>query len=156
MPYKNVSAHGSAAALAVILFFAGEGAAQAARCPLGEIYRPSRGICVSKEEAVQIGIYRPAARQLPVSTVTIVEMSGKVARPAPRARAQALAAIERRAPAARPSFEGALAFVNERNERMALPDSIPGRLEPSSSGAVVGIFPAPSPFGSLVPLELVR
>ena len=105
-----------------------------------------------------MGIYRPAARPLPGSTVTIVEMSGTAARPAPRARAQALAAIERRAPAARPLFGGALAFVNERNERnerMALPDASPGRLEPSSSGAVVGIFPAPSPFGSLVPLEPV-
>lgn len=36
--------------------------AEAARCPLGEIYRPSRGVCVSKTSAINAGIYRPGPR----------------------------------------------------------------------------------------------
>lgn len=36
--------------------------AEAARCPLGEIYRPSRGVCVSKTSAINAGIYRAGPR----------------------------------------------------------------------------------------------
>lgn len=33
--------------------------AEAARCPQGQIYRPSQGVCVSKASAIRAGIYRP-------------------------------------------------------------------------------------------------
>ncbi|MDB5594947.1 MAG: hypothetical protein JWM36_1908 [Hyphomicrobiales bacterium] len=37
-------------------------AALAARCSLGQIYRPSRGVCVFKSQAVASGIYGTSAR----------------------------------------------------------------------------------------------
>lgn len=35
--------------------------AAAARCPLGQIYRPSLSICVSKDKAIAAGVYRAQA-----------------------------------------------------------------------------------------------
>lgn len=43
--------------------FAFMNVAEAARCPQGEIYRPSRGVCVSKTSAINAGIYRPGVRR---------------------------------------------------------------------------------------------
>lgn len=37
----------------------GSGAAEAARCPLGQIYRSSAGVCQSKQAAIRQGVYRP-------------------------------------------------------------------------------------------------
>jgi hypothetical protein len=36
----------------------GATSAEAARCPLGQIYRPSASICVSKASAMRAGVYR--------------------------------------------------------------------------------------------------
>lgn len=48
----------------VVLFsLSAVASAEAARCPLGEIYRPSRGVCVSKSSAIHAGIYRGGARR---------------------------------------------------------------------------------------------
>lgn len=52
--------------------------AEAARCPLGEIYRPSRGVCVSKASAINAGIYRPGPRR-PVARVTPEAMPEELA-----------------------------------------------------------------------------
>lgn len=36
----------------------GATSAEAARCPLGQVYRPSASICVSKASAMRAGVYR--------------------------------------------------------------------------------------------------
>ncbi|MDB5643649.1 MAG: hypothetical protein JWN07_2966 [Hyphomicrobiales bacterium] len=152
MPDKIFSAAGSAAALATLMFFAGESAAQAARCPLGEIYRPSRGICVSKERAVQAGIYRSAPRPLAVSLVTLNDDPSVAEPPVPKPRPQALAAIERRAPASRAAADEALAFVPDQKAAAPLQPR-PAASKPVPLAPVAVSRPAPSPFGSLVALE---
>ena len=165
MPDRNLTA-GSAAAIATLLFFAGQDAAQAARCPLGEIYRPSRGVCVSKQQAIQAGVYRGSAGHVasrmrvaalvdepaPVQAAPIQTAPIQSA-PTPKPRPQALAEIERRAPAVTPKTEDALAFVTDRKSASS-PSvaSLQGTTEqarPNTSSK----RPEPSPFGSLVALE---
>jgi len=170
MPDRNLTA-GSAAAIATLLFFAGQDAAQAARCPLGEIYRPSRGVCVSKQQAIQAGVYRGSAGHVasrmrvaalvdepaPIQAAPVqaapVQAAPIQAAPTPKPRPQALAEIERRAPAVTPKTEDALAFVTERKSASSSSvASLQGTTEqarPNTSSK----RPEPSPFGSLVALE---
>lgn len=165
MPDRNLTA-GSAAAIATLLFFAGQDAAQAARCPLGEIYRPSRGVCVSKQQAIQAGVYRGSAGHVAsrMRVAALVDEPAPVqaapvqaapiqAAPTPKPRPQALAEIERRAPAVTPKTEDALAFVTERKSASSSSvASLQGTTEqarPNTSSK----RPEPSPFGSLVALE---
>src|SRR6476661_348746 len=160
MPDRNLTA-GSAAAIATLLFFAGQDAAQAARCPLGEIYRPSRGVCVSKQRAIQAGVYRGSAGHVAsrMRVAALVDEPAPVqaapvqaapiqAAPTPKPRPQALAEIERRAPAVTPKTEDALAFVTERKSASSSSvASLQGTTEqarPNTSSK----RPEPSPFGS--------
>jgi len=152
MPVKISASTGSAAALVAILFMAGEGQALAAPCPFGEIYRPSRGICISKDVAIQAGIYRQSASPLVVPVIT-PDTVRAIPLPPPRPRFEALAAIERRAPAVRATAAGALAFVRERTAATVARDASPKRPEPSSPAALLVSRPVISPYGSLVPLE---
>jgi len=143
-----LSAVSAATVLAALFFSAGQDAAQASRCPLGEIYRPSRGICVSKEKAIQAGIYHGASRM----SVASAPQQAHDAQPAPKARVearpQALAAIERRAPVSK--ADDALAFATERK-----PETNPAPVQNKPVQVVPIVFspPARSPFGSLVALE---
>ena len=164
MPDRILSAgSAAAAALAALVFFAGEGAAQAARCPLGEIYRPSRGVCVTKDKAIQAGVYHaPQRLGAPVRNTERLAFESqdapksnsieKVAPMPPQPRPQALAAIERRAPAPRPRGDGALAFTTDSKPSASNGTSL---MQPRSVQAVPVTYsqPAPSPFGSLVALE---
>ena len=166
MPDRNLTA-GSAAAIATLLFFAGQDAAQAARCPLGEIYRPSRGVCVSKQQAIQAGVYRGSAGHVAsrMRVAALVDEPAPVqaapvqaapiqAAPTPKPRPQALAEIERRAPAVTPKTEDALAFVTDR--KSAASSSSVASLQGTTEQARPNTFskrPEPSPFGSLVALE---
>jgi hypothetical protein len=152
MLVKISASTGSAAALVAILFMAGEGQALAAPCPFGEIYRPSRGICISKDVAIQAGIYRQSASPLVVPVIT-PDTVRAIPLPPPRPRFEALAAIERRAPAVRATAAGALAFVRERTDATVARDASPKRPEPSSPAALLVSRPVISPYGSLVPLE---
>lgn len=148
MPDRILSICSAATALAALLFFAGQDVAQAARCPLGEIYRPSRGICVTKERAIQAGIYRGASH---LSAVSAQTASAKLeAQPEPKPRAQALVAIERRAPA--PKSDEALAFTGDRKPAEA-PAATPAQTSTQQITPVVFRRPDHSPFGSLVALE---
>ncbi|HSU99412.1 MAG TPA: hypothetical protein VLI91_04835 [Roseiarcus sp.] len=161
MPDRNLTA-GSAAAIATLLFFAGQDAAQAARCPLGEIYRPSRGVCVSKQQAIQAGVYRGSAGHVAsrMRVAALVDEPAPVqaapiqTAPTPKPRPQALAEIERRAPAVTPKTEDALAFVTDR--KSAASSSSVASLQGTTEQARPNTFskrPEPSPFGSLVALE---
>jgi hypothetical protein len=158
--YSRILSTGStAAALAALLFVAGSGVAQAARCPLGEIYRPSRGICVTKEKAIQAGIYRgasqaQASRSRDVAPVVEAADSETVsaAAPVPKPRPQAMAAIEREAPVSRRKAEEALAFTRQREPA---PASAVTPIQPKTVQTVPVVLSRPqsSPFGSLVALE---
>jgi hypothetical protein len=53
---------------AVLLVF-GSGAAEAARCSKGKIYRPSLGVCQSKQTAIRQGVYRPRPKAVRVRQV---------------------------------------------------------------------------------------
>ena len=44
----------------------GPGAAEAARCPQGKIYRPSLGVCQTKQAAIRQGVYRPRPKAVKV------------------------------------------------------------------------------------------
>jgi hypothetical protein len=154
--YGRILSTGSTAAvLATLLFVAGSDVAQAARCPLGEIYRPSRGICVTKERAIQAGIYRGGARAhasqsrdaVPVVDAADAE-TGPAAAPAPKARPQAVAAIEREAPTPRRKAEDALAFTQQ-----TAPVTTTTQPKAVQAQPIVYTRPQPSPFGSLVALE---
>jgi hypothetical protein len=52
-----------AAILAAALTALAPAAAEAARCPKGQIYRVSHGICQSKATAIRQGVYRPRAQK---------------------------------------------------------------------------------------------
>jgi hypothetical protein len=156
---RILSTGSSVAVLAALLFVAGSDVAQAARCPLGEIYRPSRGICVTKEKAIQAGIYRGAGQAqasrsreaAPVVEAADAEEVSAVA-PVPKRRPQAIAAIEREAPTPRRKAEEALAFTRQREP---VPVSETATIQPKSVQAAPVVLnrPQPSPFGSLVALE---
>lgn len=156
---RLLSTGSTAAALAALLFVAGSDVAQAARCPLGEIYRPSRGICVSKEKAIQAGIYRGAGQAQASRSrdgVSVVEATNSqtdlVAAPVPKPRPQAMAAIEREAPVSRRKAEEALAFTRQA---APAPVSAVTPMQPKTVQTVpiVPNRPQSSPFGSLVALE---
>lgn len=136
--FKRILSTGSTiAAFASLLLAAGAGAAQAARCPLGEIYRPSRGVCVSKEKAIEAGIYKGSGLSRD-STM----------------RPQALAAIEQKAPSPSVRADAALAFAIEPPVE-AKPKSAPNVAAPNVATPKPSPV-APSPFGSLVALEPLR
>ena len=46
----------------------GSSAAEAARCPLGKVYRPTQGVCQSKQAAIRQGVYRPKTNRVPRAT----------------------------------------------------------------------------------------
>jgi hypothetical protein len=168
MPDRNLTA-GSAAAIAILLFFAGQDAAQAARCPLGEIYRPSRGVCVSKQQAIQAGVYRESASRhvaAPMRVAALVTepetppraQSAQVETPpAPKPRPQALVEIERRAPVAKPKADEALAFLTEWKPAKFVASNASLQMaaeQPRPKASELAFRPQDaSPFGSLVALE---
>lgn len=47
----------------------GSNAAEAARCPQGKIYRPSMGVCQSKQAAIRDGAYRSRPKKVRVKYV---------------------------------------------------------------------------------------
>ncbi len=155
--YGRILSTGSTAAvLATLLFVAGSDVAQAARCPLGEIFRPSRGICVTKEKAIQAGIYHGAGRvqasQSREAAPVADAETASVTAPTPKARPQAVAAIEREAPTPRRKAEEALAFTQQSAPATS---SAATTVQPKAVQAqpIVYSRPQPSPFGSLVALE---
>lgn len=152
MPDRILSTCSAATVLAALFFFAGQDAAQASRCPLGEIYRPSRGICVSKERAIQAGIYRGASHvsATRAAATSVAASHEPEAQAAPKPRAQALAAIERRAPVTK--TDEALAFTADRKQD-AVTTTTQGQVKNPQITPIVFRKPAPSPFGSLVALE---
>jgi hypothetical protein len=64
MPYKVCIISAAAAA---VLLLSGSGAAEAARCAKGSIWRPSLGVCQSKARAAQAGVYRPRVARANIS-----------------------------------------------------------------------------------------
>jgi hypothetical protein len=156
---RILSTGSTAAALATLLFVAGSDVAQAARCPLGEIYRPSRGVCVTKEKAIQAGIYRGSSQthaSAPREAAPVVEAADadttSTVTPVRKARPQAIAAIEREAPTPRRKADEALAFTHQPEATAA---SAVTPIQPKTVQVVPIVLsrPQPSPFGSLVALE---
>ena len=52
---------------AILMF--GAGAAEAARCSKGKVYRPSLGVCQNKQVAIRQGVYRPRPKAAKVRHV---------------------------------------------------------------------------------------
>lgn len=160
MPDRILSSGPAAAALACLVLFAGSGAAEAARCPLGEIYRPSRGVCVSKQQAIQAGVYRGASQpRIELASASAPKIDET---PTPKPRPQALMEIERRAPLSVVKADPALAFVTNRKAAgpitttaSAAPSADPRAASQPSPAATPASLAKPeaSPFGSLVALE---
>jgi hypothetical protein len=153
--FGRILSIGTPAALAALLFVAGSGVAQAARCPLGEIYRPSRGVCVTKEKAIQAGIYRGSSQtqaSAPREAAPAVEAADADTTSVRKARPQAIAAIEREAPVLRRRADEALAFTRQPG---AAPAPVGTPIQPKTVQIVPIVLsrPQPSPFGSLVALE---
>jgi hypothetical protein len=113
-------------------------AALAARCSLGQIYRPSRGVCVSKSQAIESGIYGRYGRhyaQRPSEAPVAAEKSAPVHSMIVAASSADVLAYDGAAPVRKPS-----AF------KLRL-DS------PPREQATTPVSRALSPYGGLVALE---
>lgn len=165
MSARVVSLGLSPIAVAALLVLSFTEIAAAARCPLGEIYRPSRGICVSKEKAIAAGVYRGAPARETIAARAVAPAPEPAIEPevraaAPKPRPQALAQIERQAPAGATRREDeALAFAPPVPVRVAAK-----AVEPALSRVSAPVEPRPilrasarpretTPFGALVALE---
>jgi hypothetical protein len=113
-------------------------AAMAARCSLGQIYRPSRGVCVSKSQAIESGIYGRSGRhhaQRHSQATVVAEKTAPVRSMIVAASNPDVLAYDGEAPLRKPT-----AF------KLRL--DAPPRAQPSTP-----VSRAPSPYGGLVALE---
>lgn len=118
--------------------------AEAARCPQGEIYRPSRGICVSRSVAIQSGIIG-SGRQTRFASVSSGS-SERAREPAAETPKPSRAEAPRRSLVAT-SDDAPLAYAPDEPIRRAI-------LQKARAMSQEAAKPrAPSPYGGLVALD---
>jgi outer membrane biosynthesis protein TonB len=147
-------------ALTLLALAAATGAAHAANCPRGQIYRVSKQVCIDHDEAVKLGIIRgsapradtakpePDAAQEPAQDATPREMAAPeppaVAAPPPEPTA---AAAPEAAPEAKVKTVHSIRIIPPRPADAAKPQPAQAYAPANAEAATA----TPNPFGALDP-----